>query len=186
MAVVTIDGDDIADIKDIVFDGETGRVRGFTLNGRGLFAGPLHKALPAESVRAVGRDAVMIDDAALTVGLEAVVPAARIGDSDVLGDHVLTEGGTDLGTVADVILEVRDGVVDLVGYEIVASAALHSDGRRVLLPLPRTVATSGEAVIVPTDVVQFLRQDLPGFGNAVAAFRHREHDAEEGGGDVAQ
>ncbi|GAA2344506.1 PRC-barrel domain-containing protein [Dactylosporangium salmoneum] len=195
MAVVTLDGDDIADVKDVVFDGDTGHVRGFTLNGRGLLAGPLDKGLPAGAVSGVGRDAVMAESPSATVALEDIVPRARTRDSDVLGDHVLTETGTDLGAVADVILEVAPGgVADVVGYEIVSSAALYPDGRHVLLPLPHTVAASGEAVVVPSEAVRFVRHDLSEFASAITAFRHRREEEREegdsrgqgGGGDAVQ
>ena len=39
--VVTLAGEDVAQIKDIVYAGAAGEVAGFTLNGRGLLAGPL-------------------------------------------------------------------------------------------------------------------------------------------------
>jgi len=35
--VVTLDGNDIAQVKDLVFDKVSGQVAGFTLNGRGPF-----------------------------------------------------------------------------------------------------------------------------------------------------
>nr|BFE60360.1 PRC-barrel domain-containing protein [Dactylosporangium thailandense] len=175
MPVVTLDGDDIADIKDVVFDGDTGRVRGFTLNGRGLLAGPLDQGLPAGAVSSVGRDAVMTAGPTTTVSLRDM--AARAGNGDVLGNHVLTEGGTDLGAVADVILQVAPGgVVDVVGYDIVAGPALYGDGRRVLLPLPHTIAASGEVVIVPTESVELVRPNLAEFGDAVATLRHETGD----------
>ncbi|WP_432971029.1 PRC-barrel domain-containing protein [Dactylosporangium sp. CA-233914] len=187
MTVVTLDGDDVADVKDVVFDGDTGRVRGFTLNGRGLFAGPLDKALPAGAVSSVGRDAVMTGAPGATVGVRDVVPRARARDSDVLANHVITEGGTDLGAVADVILEVSPGgAVDVVGYDIVAGPALYADSRRVLLPLPHTTAASGEAVVVPNEATQFVRQDLSEFGSAVAAFRRLGRHGEGGGADAVQ
>ncbi len=44
--VVTMAGDDVAQIKDIVYAADGGSVRGFTLAGRGLFSGPLSTVLP--------------------------------------------------------------------------------------------------------------------------------------------
>ena len=43
--VVTMGGEDIAQIKDVVFAAAGGQVGGFTLAGRGLFAGPLSVVL---------------------------------------------------------------------------------------------------------------------------------------------
>jgi len=41
--VVTLNGQDIAQIKDVVYSAGGGAVGGFTLAGRGLFSGPLSK-----------------------------------------------------------------------------------------------------------------------------------------------
>lgn len=174
--VVTLAGDDVAQIKDVVFDESTGAVGGFTLSGRGLLAGPLKTALPMAAVRAIGRDAVMIAEETALVERDDVATSATVRNRNVLGDRVVTESGTDLGTVVDVILQA--GVsTEAVGYELQASPALHPEGRRVLIPLPDTVAVSGEALIVPSGAVEFVSHDLAGFGAAVARFRaHLEGD----------
>jgi hypothetical protein len=41
----------------------------------------------------------------------------------------------------------------------------------VLLPLPATLAVSGEHLIVPASARDFVGHDLAGFGAAVEAFR---------------
>src|SRR5262245_50578447 len=52
-------GEDVAEVRDVVFDVGGGRITGFTLNKRGgLFAGRLKAVLPAGEVRSVGTDAV--------------------------------------------------------------------------------------------------------------------------------
>jgi sporulation protein YlmC with PRC-barrel domain len=176
-AVVTMAGDDVAQIKDIVFSAGGGAVGGFTLAGRGLFAGPSHSALPWQSVAALGADAVMIDTENALAPLQSVLDAsAASGGSggDVLGAQALTDSGIDLGTVVDVIIEVqesRGGECDVIGYEIEASEALGSKGTRVLIPLPDTIAASGDHLIVPASAKDFVADDLAGFGAAVDAFR---------------
>ena len=74
----------------------------------------------------------------------------------------------------DVIIQVDQpagGQCDVVGYEIEASEALGSKGTRVLMPLPDTLAASGEHLMVPAAAKDFVAQDLAGFGAAVLAFR---------------
>ena len=62
--VSILGGEALADIKDILYSPDEGRLVGFTLNKRGgLFAGPLKAGLPIESVWAIGRDGVMVVDA---------------------------------------------------------------------------------------------------------------------------
>ena len=91
-----------------------------------------------------------------------------------MGARVLTDEGTDLGSVVDVILEVAEGrgeQCDVVGYEVEASESLGTHGTKVLLPLPDTLAVSGEHLIVPASAKDFVGHDLAGFGAAVVAFR---------------
>lgn len=175
--VVTLDGEDVAQIKDVVYSAGGGAVGGFTLAGRGLFAGPLKQGLAWSSVAALGADAVMIaDEDALEPTQSVLDRSASSGGSggDVLGSQVLTDSGTDLGTVMDVIVEVSGvtgGQCDVVGYEIESSQALGTKGTKVLIPLPDAVAASGEHLIVPASAKDFVGQDLAGFGAAVEAFR---------------
>lgn len=173
--VVTLAGDDVAQIKDVVYDGSQGRVAGFTLNGRGLFAGPLKLVLPWSSVTALGSDAVMIRDGdSLTE--RGTIAVSGSGDdareNDVLGDRVLTESGSDVGRIVDVVVEV--GVTaDVIGYEVEAAASLRPDERRVLILLPGTIAVSDEAVIVPPESLDLLADDLPELADALATVRSR-------------
>jgi sporulation protein YlmC with PRC-barrel domain len=175
--VVTMGGEDIAQIKDVVYAAGGGAVGGFTLSGRGLVAGPLKQALPWSSVAALGADAVMIADGSALEPVQSVLDAsASTGGSggNVLGSQVLTDSGIDLGTVVDVIIEVgqaQGGQCDVVGYEIEASEALGTKGTRMLIPLPDTLAASGEHLIVPAAAKDFVAHDLAGFGAAVLAFR---------------
>jgi uncharacterized protein YrrD len=179
--VVTMAGDDVAQIKDIVYSAGGGAVGGFTLAGRGLFAGPLKQALAWTSVSALGADAVMITDADVLEPAQAVLDtSATSGGSggNILGSRVLTDAGLDLGEVVDVIIEVNDhlkgghaGQCDVVGYEIKASEALGTKGTKVLIPLPDTIAASGEHLMVPATAKDFVGHDLAGFGASVQAFR---------------
>jgi uncharacterized protein YrrD len=175
--VVTMAGDDVAQIKDIVFSAGGGAVGGFTLAGRGLFAGALDQSLAWPAVASLGADAVMIDDEGVLEPQQAVLDAsAASGGSggNVLGSQALTDTGVDLGKVIDVIIEVdggREGECDVVGYEIEASEALGTKGQKLLIPLPDTIAASGEHLIVPASAKDFVGDDLAGFGAAIDAFR---------------
>ena len=169
--VVTLAGDDIAQIKDVVYSSSTGELAGFTLNGRGVFAGPLRQTLPWANVHGLGPTAVMVRDEAGLADRAALGGEAEGGGGDVLGSTVITQSGRNLGTVTDVILDVGDSVVDAVGYEIQPSDG--SAPRRQYVPLPDTLSVSGEALMVPDSAVEFLRDDLSGFGSAVEEFRTR-------------
>lgn len=177
--VVTMAGEDLAQVKDIVYAAGGGAVGGFTLAGRGLFSGPMKLALAWNRVAGLGNDAVMIADEGALEPTQSVLDAsASSGGSggNILGSQVLTDTGTDLGTVVDVILEVADtaeGECDVVGYEIEASEALGTKGTKLLIPLPDTLSASGEHLMVPASAKDFVGHDLAGFGASVAAFREQ-------------
>lgn len=175
--VVTMAGEDVAQVKDIVYEGDGGHVGGFTLAGRGMFAGPLKVGLAWESVSALGNDAVMIRDESALESAKHVVSRSVVRRGDVLGSRVMTDDGTELGTITDVILDVTTdagtNAADVIGYEIDSSPALGKDGRRVLIPLPDTLSVSGEALMLPGSAAEFVTDDLAGFGAAVEEFRTR-------------
>ncbi len=176
--VVTLDGEDVAQVRDVVYDDE-GVVVGFTLAGRGLFAGPRRESLPWPAVRALGPDALIVTGADVFVDQAAVVErsARRNGGGGglVLGSRVMTDGGTDLGSVVDVVLEVGVSTAVVRGYQIDPSDALGEHRHHPLIPMPDTIAVSGEALVVPAAITDFVVDDLAGFGAAVEAFRARTH-----------
>ncbi len=177
--VVTLGGEDVAQVKDIIYAAVAGRSGGFTLNGRGLLSGTLKTALAWKAVVALGPDAVMIrDEDALAErdALVAEIVESQGGGGDVLGSRVLTDDGKDLGKVLDVIIEVTDyrpSFAEVVGYEIAPSEELGRDLKKVLVPLPDTIAASGEHLIVPASALDFVTNDLAGFGASMRDFREQ-------------
>jgi uncharacterized protein YrrD len=184
--VVTLGGEDVAQIRDVVYD-DDGIVAGFTLAGRGIFAGPRKDALEWSAVLALGPDAVMIRDADVFVERATVVDRQSRKNNGsgglVLGSRVITDGGTDLGAVTDVVLEVGASAV-VRGYQIDPSDALGERRHHPLIPLPDTIAVSGEALVVPAAVTDFVVEDLAGFGAAIEAFRTRLHSSPAGASAV--
>lgn len=171
--VVTLGGEREAEIKDVVFERGEGHIQGFTLNNSGLFSRARKDALPISAVHGIGDAAVMIADAGVLAPVDDVAPKAQRRSGDVLADQVLTDDGKDLGTVVDVIVDLSASPPDVVGYEIEASEHLRGGGRRVLIPLPDTLAVSGEKLVVPAAVTEFVADDLASFAAAVTAFRKR-------------
>jgi uncharacterized protein YrrD len=171
--VVTLDGaDDVAEVKDVVIDGAEGVVVGLTLNGRGLFSGPLHEVLPWSRVGALGPDAVMVDGRdALGEPDPAMDGAVADPGGDVIGARVITDGGKALGEVVDVVIEVGERA-EVVGFEMVGPDA-ERDAPTLLIPADRAIAVSGDALIVPAATEQFVRDDMSSFDGAVADFRRR-------------
>jgi uncharacterized protein YrrD len=174
--VVTLDtAEDVAEVKDVVFSYGSASVVGFSLNKRGFLGSPMKEQLPWSRVAALGCDAVMVASAsALGAGDEAMADAAASGQRDVIGATVMTDGGTRLGTVEDVIVQVGDGSARVVGFEVHGpSVERDRESATLLIPAGDTLAVSGETLMVPAAVERFVRDDLSGFGSAVAEFRSR-------------
>lgn len=161
--VVTLSGEGVAQVKDVIFD-PSGSVSGFSLAGRGLLSGPLKQWLPWPNVHGFGPDAILIeaDDALVDQGDETV-------KGDVVGDEVMTESGTVVGSVVDAVLRLEPAGLDVVGYEVEVAEG----GDHRFIPLPDTLAVTGGRLVVPDQAVDFLANDLAGFGAAVDTFRQR-------------
>ena len=169
LPVVTLAGDDVAQIKDVIYSSRDGELSGFTLNGRGVFAGPMRRTLPWQNVHGIGPAAVMIQDENALADRHALGGEREGAGGAVLGSTVITQGGRNLGVVTDVILSVTEQVTDAVGYEIDPSD--DAAPRRQFVPLPDALSVSGEALMLPDSAVNFIRDDLAGFGAAVDEFR---------------
>jgi uncharacterized protein YrrD len=165
--------DAIAEVKDVVISNPSASVVGFTLNKRGFLGSPLKEVLPWERLGALGRDALMVDEPCVLTAQDAAIDEARAEgrDRDVIGATVMTDGGKALGTVVDVILEVA-GEARIVGYEV-HGPDVRRDAATLLIPVGETIAVSGETLMVPAEVEGFVRDDLSGFGSAVADYRAR-------------
>ena len=109
----------------------------------------------------VSNDDVISHD---TVGLEPLLDPAS--DLPVIGVRVLTSDGVDLGTVAAVILTTGDSP-KAVGYEIEAPA--HHDS--LFVPISAQLQLSDGNLMLPAEATDFIRNDLAGFGAAIASYR---------------
>ncbi|MEU1853560.1 PRC-barrel domain-containing protein [Streptomyces sp. NPDC019990] len=174
LPVVTMGGEAVAQVKDTVFDAAAGRITGFTLSGRGLLSGPLKRSLPWAGVHALGHDAIMIADAGVLTETPVVVARREAQQGRVLHARVLTDEGTEVGTVLDVVVEGgTSGRV--VGFRIAADKALVRGSRRrrhrVYVPRGETLAVSGRALVIPADATRYVADDLPSFAARVGSFR---------------
>ncbi|MFD5284165.1 PRC-barrel domain-containing protein [Streptomyces rubrogriseus] len=164
--VVTLGGDAVAHVKDTVCDAAAERITGFTLTGRGLLSGPLKEGLPWSAVYALGHDAVMIRDRRGLVNAAAMTAHQQNLRARLRGARVLTEAGTEIGTVLDVVVEGGTGG-RVVGFRVAASRRFvpgpTRHRRRVYVPRGRTLTVSGRALVLPDGAVRHVADDLPGF-----------------------
>ncbi len=150
-------GERLAEIKDVVFDARLGTITGLTLRNPGLLGRRLNDVLPIGAVVSVGTDAVIVEgDEALTPGDEAPANMAAAKSDDVLDVQVITESGRKLGALRDVII-LGGPAPRIVGFEVGGGPVGNG-----LVPLGAQAAVSGNALIVPDEYEQRIREDLTG------------------------
>lgn len=175
--VVTVAGEDVAQLRDVIYDTTSGEVIGFTLAKRGIFGGRMKEVLPWEHVVGLGPHAAVIADEDALTPRDGLRESAD--DRDVIGARVLTDDGRNLGTVRDLVIEVHDGLADVVGYEVEPAEGFRDSSSHVLLPLPDTLSASGDNLVVPATATNYVRDDIAGFGAAVEDFRAELRRTEE-------
>lgn len=170
--VVATTGDLLGEVKDVVLGLEKACLIGFTLRNPGFLGGPKQATLPWENVRAVGPDAVMVDEPR-----SLAEPTAVPHEGSVVVDlTVITDTGDRVGTVADVIVSAGRPA-KVVGFELEADPGNAHHSGRLMLPVDEMLSFSEEAIVVPDAAKRFVRDDLTGFGAAVDEYRH---ELEEG------
>jgi hypothetical protein len=148
--------------------------------------------VPWADVVGLGPDAMVIESEKVIVPTgEVLAPAATSsgGGGNVLRSRVLTDQGTALGVVNDVIIGIagQGAQADVIGYEIEPAETLGRGRQRLLIPLPDTLAASGENLVVPAAASQYLTDDLARFGSVVDSFRSQlEAPASAGSSSAAQ
>ncbi len=177
--IVTLSGDDVAEVRDVLFDASRGVLLGFTLNKRGRLRGRMNETLAQTEVLAIGPDAIIVGSAsALTSSSskksskEGSAKDAEIADpiGNVLSDRVLTDSGVDIGQVTDVVI---DGVAgEVVGFEIQPMDGHRSrSGRKSYIPFGDARSVSDEALVVPAAAIDYIASDYAGFAEAVTRYR---------------
>lgn len=150
LTVIPLDtGKKLGTVRDLLFDGNH-RFLGLLLEDQGLFK--RKRWVPAERIRSIGKDAVMVDNE------QAIRPFSDLGASWIAlhsGPHalkgrtVLSPSGMELGMVENVYFMEEVGT--LIGYEL--SDGLISDlteGRK-LLRTHSPLVWGEDVLIAPTD-----------------------------------
>ncbi len=161
--VDVLTGEDVAEVRDVVFDPAGGLLTGFTLNERGPWAGRLEAVLPIGRVSGVGTGAVMITGTDAVVakskGSDELTAASEAGE-EVVDNLVVTESGRTLGTVRDVVI-FGGSSPSVVAFEIEGEVG------GGFIPASRQRGVSANALIVPDEYEQRFRNDLTGLADQI-------------------
>jgi uncharacterized protein YrrD len=157
-------GEDVAEVRDLIFEPAQGVIAGFTLAKRGFLGRRMREVLPVDALRSVGTHAVTIDSAdAITAPQDAPADVASVNrKADVTANEVVTESGRILGRVQDVVL-VGGPNPRVVGFEIAGGPA--GSG---FVPIDTSGSISGSTLIVPDSFENRIRTDLTGLAGEIA------------------
>jgi uncharacterized protein YrrD len=104
------DGRELGTVDDILIDLDHHQVRGLRVKTGGLFSG--HEAVLLTDVKAIGPDAVTVEDASkLNAESKFSQLADCAGRDAIINSRIITEQGTVLGTVADVDVDFESGAI---------------------------------------------------------------------------
>jgi uncharacterized protein YrrD len=143
------DAHELGSVDDLFLHLKEQRVVALRVKTGGLFGG--HKALPLQDVKAVGKNAVTVEDAT-RLGERGAFPALTdaVGRGAVEGARVVTESGTEVGTVSDLDADFTTGVIN--GYVLSSSLLDRLQHQEHLVPAS-TVKSIGDKNIVVADTV---------------------------------
>jgi uncharacterized protein YrrD len=147
LTVINIaDGTQVGTVDQVFLDLVAKQVAGFSItNGVGPFGGSRDSAptVAASNVHSLGADALMLDD--VTAAHAAWVDGqygALVSLDDLAGRKVVTEGGTDIGTVASV--EFDEHTFGLTAVEV-SPGFLKSHTR---IPLAQLIRIGQDVLVV--------------------------------------
>lgn len=107
LAIIDIrDGKKLGTVGDTVISPDDGRLLGFVIKSPGL----LHQdesAVEIEDVRSIGADAVTVEGEEVVHRIDAMpepFQRARSGDRTLIGRKVVTQGGSLVGKIADLVI----------------------------------------------------------------------------------
>lgn len=163
------DGATQGQVHDVVYNPRQGRLVGFTVvKDAGFFSRGEARFLPVDDIHALGDDAITIEDAARLQNFAGkdVNDLAREAGEPVLGKRLLTEDGSFLGAIDDVLIDQTSR--NVVAYEV--SGGIFADMMRgqTDIPVDNIISIGSEVVIVPASVKAMVEEAKGGL-TAVAS-----------------
>ena len=156
IALVTIDGGTKeGTLDDFYFDSQAATVRALRVK-TGIFG---HRVLPVSSINAIGTDAITFGNAQMLIGEkdDQLLSNLPFG-TELLNYKVLTEGGTVVGNVSNIILNVTNPTqLRVAGYELPGNIGDRLSGRRPMITANQIIRYGRDVLVIPDVVAQSLR-----------------------------
>ena len=147
LAAVTIeDGKKVGTIEDFYFDPTAGTVLAFAIK-TGLFG---QRVLMTPSITALGTDALTFaNEDALLKESHTSIPTGTILGQSMLTYRVLSVGGTVLGTLGNIMLDVMLPSVRINSFELGGGLREHISGNYPTFPANQVVNYGQDVIIIP-------------------------------------
>ena len=166
------DGVELGKVKDLIFDHNTDEVVGLLISDKELFGLIDAQVVPWNQVRAIGSDAVMVEnaDSKMKAGDDARISGILDRNTALSGTQIRTMQGENLGSFADLYLDENTGRV--LGYEV--SGGFYSDtmSGKHYLPADSDIVMGQDVALVPQEVADELeakkQADPGGIKGAIA------------------
>ena len=136
----------IGEVADLIVDPMRRHVAGFIVQPEGSNAP--RWTLAYESVKNVGPDAVTVSDGTLPSSGSNLAGLPTLDHLEHV--KVVTNGGTYLGDIRDILFESDSGEIN--EYELTGSLFERMFGREPRFPAEQVESYSGDLMIVPNDV----------------------------------
>lgn len=111
LAIVDVrDGKKLGSADELVISPDDGRLLGFVMKRGGLFSSE-EVIVEIDDVRAIGRDAITVEGEEVAHTAEASNEAfreARAGDRSLVGHKVVTQNGSVVGQVSDIVVSEEE------------------------------------------------------------------------------
>lgn len=112
--VFTVDeGKQVEDVDDVIYNPQENRVEALLISPSGIFSEA--KVILMKDARGVGKDAILIQNEMLMKNTSNI--PSNLGSIATRGDYltenrIITESGTDLGKVVDILFDSQTGMVE--------------------------------------------------------------------------
>lgn len=153
LAVVTIDnGKKVGTIEDFYFDPKTNAVLAFVVK-TGLLS---RRAFLADTIHAVGVDAVTTSsESALVKGDDQETLQGLPLGEQLRQYRVLSEGGTVIGTIGNIILDVTTPTaISVVGFELAAGIRARISGNYPTFDAKSVTSYGHDVLVLPDSIAR--------------------------------
>lgn len=145
LAVINVrDGKKLGTVSETVVSPDDGRLLGFVLKSGGMLSRE-ESAVEIDDVRSVGADAITVEGEEIIHRPEATQPnfqEARNGDRTLVGRKIVTQSGTVVGQIADLVVNEESRRV---GSILIGGGMFESSDA---IPAARVVSVGPDVVIV--------------------------------------